>query len=255
MRRYEERLDPERSNSSAVDNCLEDESMKAAVVVVVGLFCGVTQAQVKSTQAQSTALTVTGHSGQAAVIQRNGRSYVDVESLARLTGATLGFQGSRIIFTLPSATVAPAAAASPDVTTPPKQENAGYSREFLQAAIEQMTVIREWRSAIENAVRTNNPVEDRWISGYRHNADSRMQMATASATTESDRQALSLLQGGLGLVQQLSDRFLALRSTYTFVPNDALDRDPVDQKILSCAQGVAAQAMPGGKFEDVAACH
>jgi hypothetical protein len=223
--------------------------MKAiAAVAVFGLACAAALGQ-----AQNTTLTVTGHSGQAPVIQRNGRSYVDIESLARLTGATLGFQGTRIILTLPATT---AVAAAPVATpAPAKPENTGYSREYLQSAVEQMTVIREWRSAIENAVRTNNPVEARWISGYRHNADTRMQMATATATTESDRQSLSLLQGAMGLVQQMSDRFLSLRTTDTFVPTDALDNDPLDQKILACAQGMASQATPGGKFEDVPSCH
>jgi hypothetical protein len=204
-------------------------------------------------QAQNNALTVTGHSGQATVIQRNGRSYVDVESLARITGGTLGFQGSRIVLTLP---IAAAVSNTPAATPPqPKPEDRGYSREFLQAAVEQMTLVREWRSAIENAIRTNNPVEQRWVSGYRQGAETRMQMATASATTDADRQALSLLQGAMSLVQRLSDRFLALRATATYVSPDSLDHDELDQKILTCAQGMAAQAIPGGKFEEVAACH
>lgn len=206
-------------------------------------------------QAQNTALIVNGHTGQAPVIHRNGRSYVEVESLARLTGATLGFQGRRIVMTLPAPSVSPAviqpAALAPQL--PP--DAPGYSQEFLRAGVEQMTLIREWRSAIENAVRTNNPVEESWVSGYRHNAETRMQMAMASATTDADRQALPLLQGAMGMVRQLSDRFLALRSTLTYVSPDSLDNDPLDKKILTCAQGMAAQAIPGGKFEDVAACH
>ena len=55
-------------------------------------------------------------------------------------------------------------------------------------------MIREWRSALENAIRTNNPVEESWISYYRRAATDKMAMATASATTESDRRAISLLQ-------------------------------------------------------------
>ncbi|MDE1177220.1 MAG: hypothetical protein PW789_11550 [Edaphobacter sp.] len=205
-------------------------------------------------QVQSSALTVPGRDGQAPVIQHNGRSYVEVESLARITGATLGFQGSRVVLTLPAALpTAPASHAADAPQTKPA--DSGYTREFLQAGVEQMTVIREWRSAIENAVRTNNPVEQTWISGYRRNADSRMQMATASAASDADRQGLALLQGAMSLMQQMSGRFLGLRSSLTFVPTDALDNDPVDQKILACAQGMAAQAVPGGKFEDVASCH
>jgi hypothetical protein len=204
-------------------------------------------------QTKNTVLTVSGHAGHAPVIQRNGRSYVDLESLARLTGATLGFQGNKVVLTLPSPATPPIAAVPPQVQLKP--EEAGYSREFLHAGVEQMMLVREWRSAIENAVRTNNPVEEIWISGYRQNAETRMQMATASATTDADRQALPLLQGAMGMVRQLSDRFLALRSTMTYVSPDSLDNDPLDKKILACAQGMAAQAIPGGMFEDVSACH
>lgn len=220
----------------------------------VMLVClAVASATIGFSQTKNTVLTVSGHAGQAPVIQRNGRSYVDLESLARLTGATLGFQGNKVVLTLPSPATPPIAAAPPQVQ--PKSEEAGYSREFLHAGVEQMTLVREWRSAIENAVRTNNPVEESWISGYRQNAETRMQMATASATTDADRQALPLLQGAMGMVRQLSDRFLALRSTMTYVSPDSLDNDPLDKKILACAQGMAVQAIPGGTFEDVSACH
>ncbi len=222
--------------------------MKAAIAVGLWSVCVSSLAQT-----QSTALTVAGHGGTAPIIQRNGRSYVDVESLARVTGGTLGFQGNRIVLTLPTlhADTPVPAAEEPK----PRPEDAGYSRDFLRAGVEQMIVIREWRSALENAIRTNNPVEESWISGYRRNADSRMQIAVASVTTNADRQAHPLLQGALQMVRQLSDRCLVLRSTFPYVSPDSLDNDPLDQKILACAQGLSTHALPGGKFEDVSACH
>jgi hypothetical protein len=146
-------------------------------------------------------------------------------------------------------------AAAPAAPAPPPKEEKGFSREFLRAGVEQMTVVREWRSAIENAIRTNNPVDQSWVSGYRSNAQSRMAMATASATTDADRQALPLLQSAMSMMQQLSDRFLALRATASYVAPESLDNDPLDQKILACAQGMAAIAIPGGQFQDVDACH
>lgn len=204
--------------------------------------------------AQSTSLTVSGHTGQAPVITRNGRSYVEVEALARITSSTLGFHGSHIELTLPAPpSVAPVARPAP--APAPPREDKGYSREFLRAGVEQMTVVREWRSALENAIRTNNPVEESWVSYYRRTAQDKMTMATASATTAADRQALPALQSAMGMVGQLTDRFLALRTTLTYVSPDALDNDPLDKKILACAQGMAAQAIPGGQFEDVSACH
>jgi hypothetical protein len=206
-------------------------------------------------QTAPTSLVVTGYDGQVPVIQRNGHAYVEVEGLARITESSLSFHGSRILLTLPQAV--PSGVASPSPVTPqaPAQEEKGYSREFLRAAVEEMSVVREWRSAIENAIRTNNPVEQSWVSNYRTIADTRMEMASASAATDADRQALALLQSAKGMIQQLSDRFLSMRSNLSYVSPDSLDNDPLDKKILACAQGVAGQAVPGGQFQDVSACH
>jgi hypothetical protein len=203
--------------------------------------------------ARTTELIVNGYDGQADVIHRNGHAYVEVEGFARVTGAALQFQGKSIFLTLPAP--APAEAAAQPATAPAPPEEKGFSREFLRSGVEQMTVVREWRSAIENAVRTNNPVDESWISGYRQNAENRMAMARASATTDADRQALPLLDGATGMVQQLSDRFLALRKTVSYVDPTTLNDDPLDKKILACAQGMAAIAIPGGQFQDVNACH
>ena len=84
---------------------------------------------VSSATAQST-LAVNGQ-GQAPVIQVNGRSYVDLEALARLLNGSLSFQGNRINLSLPTeggSAPAPPAAGMP--------ANSEFSREFLKAAIE-----------------------------------------------------------------------------------------------------------------------
>jgi hypothetical protein len=206
-------------------------------------------------QVTPTTLTVDGYDGQVPVILRNGHAYVEVEGLARITQSSLGFHGSRILLTLPQAASSATPAVSPAGGPEPAKEDKGYSREFLRAALEEVSVIREWRSAIENAIRTNNPVEQSWVAGYRTTADTRLEMAAASATTDADRQAIPLLQSAKGMVQQLSDRFVSLRSNLTYVSPDSLQNDPLDQKILACAQGMAAQAAPGGTFQDVNSCH
>jgi hypothetical protein len=219
-------------------------------IQLLAAILGMTATAMAQGSPQSGTLSVNGHTGQAPVIQRNGRSYVDVEGLARITGGTLGFHGSQIVLTLPR----PAMAVQPSAPAA-LPEKTGFSRDFLRAGIEAMSVIREWRAAIENAVRTNNPVEESWVSGFRRSAESGMALATTAATTDSDKKAVPLLNSQLNNMRQLSDRFLNLRKTYSFVSTDSLDNDPLDQKILSCAQGLAAIAAPGGEFEDVPACH
>lgn len=224
-------------------NTLWRIAILAGAVVLSGV--GLAQAQ----QQASSTFTVMGHSGQAPVIQKDGRSYVDVEGLARITGGSLGFQGSQIVLTLPG--VRPGAPAP----APAPPEKTGFSRDFLRAGIEGMSEIREWRAAIENAVRTNNPVNDSWVSPLRRASESSIAVAASAASTDSDRKAVPLLQNQLNNMRQLSDRLLDMRRSLTFVPTDLLDNDPLDQRILACARGLAAIAVPGGQFEDVAACH
>lgn len=229
----------------------------AAALVAAGVTMGshAQDATAHSRRVAPTSLVVNGYDGQVPVIERNGHAYVEVEGLVRITESTLSFHGSRILLTLPQRASSVNSGPSPAISPAAPQEEKGYSREFLRAAVEEMSVIREWRSAIENAIRTNNPVEQSWVSNYRTIADTRMEMASASATTDADRQALTLLQSAKGMIQQLSDRFLSMRSNLTYVSPDSLDNDPLDKKILACAQGVAGQAIPGGLFQDVSACH
>ena len=220
---------------------------RVAIVAGAGVLAGLVQGQ----QQASSTLAVAGHSGQAAVIQKDGRSYVEVEGLARITGGTLGFQGSQIVLTLAGAR-AGGSAAAPAAASP---EKTGFSRDFLRAAIEAMSEIREWRAAIENAVRTSNPVEDSWVAPLRRASESSIAVAAAAAATESDKKAVPLLQNQLNNMRQLSDRMLEMRRNMTYVRPDLLENDPLDQKILACAQGAAAIGVPGGQFEDVMACH
>lgn len=222
---------------------------RIAILAGAGVLQGAGLAHTQ--QQPSSTFTVVGHSGNARVIQKDGHSYVDVEGLARITGGTVGFHGSQIVFTLPAPLVRPAVTAP--ASAPP--EKTGFSRDFLRAGIEGMSQVREWRAAIENAVRTNNPVEDSWVAPLRRASETSIALAASTAATDSDRKAVPLLQNQLNNMRQLSDRLLDLRRSLTFVGTDLLDNDPMDQRILACAQGLAAIAVPGGQFEDVAACH
>jgi hypothetical protein len=54
----------------------------------------------------------------------------------------------------------PASAKSPPTAVAPASQsaNSGFSKDFLKACIEEMTVIREWRGALVNAVKNGYPV-------------------------------------------------------------------------------------------------
>ena len=194
-------------------------------------------------QSQSVTLKVNGSSGEARAILINGKSYVDIESLARITSGTLSFHGNQIVLTLPTS--------SAGATLPAKPE---FSKEFLRAGIEEMSVIREWRIAIVNAVQNNQPVSDDWVSGYRRTAESKLSLVSVAVNTDTDRKALPLLQTEFNNMKTLSDKYLALHNSASYTPPDSFDNDSLDQRVLSCSRAMAAMAA-SGQFEENSACY
>lgn len=194
-------------------------------------------------------LVVSGQSGEAPVIQVNGRSYVDVEALARLTNGSLSFQGKQITLTLPSAPGAPAADSS--ASQPASTE---FSTDFMKAAIEEMSVIREWRSALVNAVQNGYPLTGDLVAGYQAQAAKNLRLASVAASTDSDRNTYQLISNELANMQALSNKLLAARKNLNYISRDALKDDPLDQQILSCARNLAAIAA-SGQFQDDGSCH
>jgi hypothetical protein len=57
-------------------------------------------------------LIVSGYSGELAVLEMGGRSYVEIEALTRVVNGSLGFNGNQIVLTLPGAPASTTAAAS-----------------------------------------------------------------------------------------------------------------------------------------------
>jgi hypothetical protein len=223
----------------------ERSFLKVLWVVACLLIPGLALSQVAR---QSETLSVTGQPGRIPVVQINGKSYVEITALARLTSSSVTFRDKQIILTfLPSASNV----AAPETVQPAQS---AFSKEFLRAGIEEMTAIREWRVAIVNAVQSNLPVTDDLVAGYRRSADSKRALASAAIVTDSDRSGFALLSNEFNKMQALSDKYLALRKSLTYIAPDSLSNDPLDQQVLNCAQGLSALAA-SGKFEDVPACH
>ena len=117
-----------------------------------------------------------------------------------------------------------------------------------------MSVVREWRSAIVNAVQNNQPVTDDWVSGYRRTAENKLSLASVALNTDSDRKAFPLLQNELNNMRKLSDKYLALHNSASYTSPNSFDNDSLDQQVLSCAQSLAAMAA-SGQFQDDSTCH
>ncbi|HEX3569748.1 MAG TPA: hypothetical protein VHU44_02900 [Acidobacteriaceae bacterium] len=193
-------------------------------------------------------LVVAGQQEQAPVTRINGHPYIDIESLARITHATVRYVGSQIILTLPHASPS----AQTDATTqasPPQLSGA-----FLAAEIEALTAIREWRVSLVNAVQNNYPIEPSWIAPLHRFSDEKLQLAAAAASTEPDQKTLELLRNEFANMQQESDTFVAMRARINYIPPDSFNNNSQDQKILTC-QRALAQVAASKQFQDDVSCH
>jgi hypothetical protein len=235
-----------------------------AVAVAVGLAVALGAAEVVE---RTGTLSISGRSGSAPVVRVAGKSYVEVEALAHLLNGSASYQTSRITLTLtqpasvsaPSTPVvavqaAPAPAAPVVPPVPEPQARQGFSREFLRATIDEISVIREWRIAIIYAIQHSTPVTEDWVGAHRRSAESKLAMVSASMSTDADRNGYGLISNELGNMRALSDQYLKLQKTQTYVAPDSMGNDPLDQKIVGCAQALEGLSA-GAAFQDIVACH
>jgi hypothetical protein len=187
---------------------------------------------------------VAGHSGQAPVTQFNGHPYVAVDALAKLMSGSLGYQGNTITLTLPGKESASRSQAA---------QSRAFSTNFLNASIETTSDIREWRSALQVAVENGYKLADAGVAGYQSQATKSFQLASVAATTDSDHNALGLLRKELGYMQELNDKVAKARNNLSYLGPDALQKDPLDQKIVTCARSLAQMAA-SGQFNDDGSC-
>jgi len=197
---------------------------------------------------QNRTLVLTGHPQELPVVEMGGRLYVDIEALTRLANGSLSFRGNQIVLTLPATANTPVHSLEAG-----QSEASGFSKEFLKAVIEEMAEIREWRSALMNAIRHGHPVTEDWMGTFHGQARQSLRLVSLAASTESDRNALQLLTNEFNNMKKLSDRFVDAYKSRTYISPNALDNDLLDQKILNCAHSLAAMAA-SNQFVDDGSC-
>jgi hypothetical protein len=198
-------------------------------------------------------LVINGLPGQLEIVPLNGRSYVDVEALARVTNGSLSFSGNQITLTLPGGGNSPAQASTPPSAPANTAPNSDFSKSFMRAGIEQMTMIREWRTALDNAIQNGFPITADWLSAYRAQATTALRLTFVAISTDGDRNAYRLLNSEFENMKLLSNNYVALRQSMQFIAPDSLASDPLNQKILNCGHSLSAMAA-NGQFVDDGSC-
>lgn len=192
---------------------------------------------------QSNSLIIAGQPGSAKVIQVDGRNYVEVEGLARLTNSSVSFNRNQIVLTLSGAADAPTPAAPAT----------GFSKDFVIAGIEAMAVIREWHAALKNAIERSYPLGEDWLAAYRAQALTDLRLASVAVNTTADKNALPFLNNEFNNIVKLSDKYLQMAKGVTYIAPDSLDTDPLDRKIRTCAHSLASMAT-ANEFVDDGSC-
>jgi hypothetical protein len=194
-------------------------------------------------------LVVNGKTVDAAVVQVEGRSYVDIEGLVQSLGGSVTFEQNQIDLTIPG----PPPPAAPQSEAPDES----MSKEFQQIAVFTLAEMREWRGAIGSVVTTGMPVAGTWSQDYHDHVEADLMHATLAASTDQDRQALQLLQNEYALLSNWADQILgerkALNAARNIDPN-SLQNDQALAKISKCSQFLSSMVV-SGTFSDDSSCH
>lgn len=193
---------------------------------------------------ETSSLLIEGPQGQTRVIQVQGKSYVEVDELARITGGSLRFVGNQMILTLPRSDT-PAQAAP--------QPAAGLSKPFLTGGIETMREILEWHAALKNAIERGYPLSDTWFGNYRRQIRSSLAQTQAAASTDMDQKAFPLLTNEFNTMNALTDKYMRITVSRDYLAPNSLNSDPLNQKLLTCWQSLASMAS-SNQFVDDGSC-
>lgn len=193
---------------------------------------------------ETSSLLIEGPHGKTRVIQVQGKNYVEVDELARITGGSLGFVGNQIILRLPGSDTPAKSAPQPAV---------GFSKPFLTGGIETMREILEWHAALKNAIERDYPLSDTWFGNYRRQIRSSLAQTQAATSTDLDEEAFPLLTNEFNTMNALTDKYLKISVSRDYLAPNSLDSDPLNQKLLTCWQSLASMAS-SNQFMDDASC-
>jgi hypothetical protein len=210
----------------------------------LGLILSVSETVAQDTPTKT--LIVNGNTVDAGVVQIEGRSYVDIEGLAKGIGGSVTFEGNQVSLTIPTPSPSPA---------PQTQE--GMSKEFQKIAVFTLAEMREWKGAIGSVVSSGLPVAGTWSQDYHDRIEADLMQAALAASTDPDRQALQLLQHEFELLTDWANMVLgerqALNAARTIDPN-SLQNDQSLAKISKCGQFLSSMIV-SGTFSDDSSCH
>jgi hypothetical protein len=210
---------------------------------------------------QKLTLIINGQSTQVPLIKVDGQPYVGLEALAVAINGALSSSGNMFALSLSagstnstlsattSASVAPASAGQ----TQAAPSNQGFSKQFLNAGIEEMSTLREWHAALDSAIQNGFPLSTGLLAPYRAQATTNLRLAEVAAVTPSDHSASQLLSNAFHNMTNLADKYVKMRADMTYISPDALQNDGLNQRLIACGRSLRSMAA-SGQFVDDGSC-
>jgi hypothetical protein len=213
-------------------------------------------------QGQKQTLIINGQSTQVPLIQVNGHPYVGLEALADALNGSLSSSDAMFALSFStgstnsasSATNRASAAAVPAAQTQAAAVSSqGFSKQFLDAGIEEMSTLREWHTALASAIQNGIPLSAGLLAPYKAQATTNLRLAEVAATTPGDHSAFQLLNNGFQNMGKLADKYINRRADLTYISPDALKSDELDQRLIACGRSLRSMAA-SGQFVDDGSC-
>lgn len=214
------------------------------------LLAGIVLAQ----DAQDRTLIVNGRTVRGAIVELQGRTYVDIKLLSEATGATLNFDADRIRLVIPTQ----AGGVGSPAGRPGAPQTVGYlSTNFRAATIAALSDMRQWQGAIESVVSSGMQVNGTWPQDYRDHAEASVNLAKVLASTDEDQSAQRLLENEFAALRDWSDKIVSERKNLNaerFINPNALKNDVALTKITDCSRFMGGM-ISSGAFADSPSCH
>lgn len=222
------------------------------LIAFILLFAGIALAQT----ARDKTLIVNGKTVAGALLESQGRSYVDLQMLSQSLGGTLTIGADKITLAIPSA--------GGSATQVPRQVSGNVtpqfdhlSPNFRGAAIAALGEMRQWQGAVETVITSGVPVNGAWPQDYISRAESAINQARVAATTDEDHSAVGLLENDFSQLRTWSETVVSERKNLNagrFVDPNSLKNDTALTKLSDCGRFLAGM-ISGGMFSDNASCH
>ena len=192
-------------------------------------------------------LFINGKSTNVVVLQVDGRSYIDVETVAQITNGSVKFGPNQVALTIPNT----------DFDAGSQQDSARLlSKDFASSAISTVAEMKEWKGTLGTLVKFGLAVDDSWAQVYHERVQESLQQTGIAASTNADRSALQLLNNQFANLAKWESVVIAerqnLNGARTVAP-DSLQNDPVLAKFSNCGRFLIGM-LGSGIFADNPSC-